>query len=162
MVSAWLIRRHRESADPEVPFAAGRFDRLRARYEASLAPTLRRRGLTVGTYVVVTALIVGLIGARLGTEIFPRADGGQMQLRIRGPAGTNIEKTETTALRMLETIKQAAGPDNVALTLAFVGVHAPNYPINLVYQWNGGRKRAFCKCSSSGVPASTWWRCARH
>lgn len=138
VVSAWLIRRHREPAAVDVPHRAWWFERFAARYQDSLAPTLRRRGRTVGVYAVVTALIVVLIGGRLGTEIFPRADGGQMQLRIRGTAGTNVEKTEATALQMLETIKQAVGPDNVALTLAFVGVHAPNYPINLVYQWNGG------------------------
>src|SRR5439155_23896105 len=30
------------------------------------------------------------------------------------------------------------GAENVAITLGFVGVHAPSYPINLIYLWNGG------------------------
>jgi multidrug efflux pump subunit AcrB len=83
-------------------------------------------------------LTIVLLGGRLGTEIFPKTDSGQLQLRMRAPAGTQVERTEALALQVLDLIKEAAGPDNVAITLAFVGVHAPNYPINLVYQWNGG------------------------
>jgi multidrug efflux pump subunit AcrB len=30
------------------------------------------------------------------------------------------------------------GTNNIQITLAFVGVHAPSYPINLIYLWNGG------------------------
>jgi multidrug efflux pump subunit AcrB len=135
VISTWLIRGH-ESIASERPETA--FDRFRARYRRSLLPALRLRWVAVAGYLLVTGLIIAVVGGSLGTEIFPKAEAGQMQLRIRGPAGTNVEKTEATALRMLDTIKQAAGPDNVAITLAFVGVHAPNYPINLVYLWNGG------------------------
>src|SRR5213076_1584844 len=35
-------------------------------------------------------------------------------------------------------IKKEVGPNNVEITLGFVGVHAPSYPINLIYLWNGG------------------------
>src|SRR5690606_21788313 len=38
----------------------------------------------------------------------------------------------------LDIIENEVGADNVAITLAFLGVHAPNYPINLIYLWNGG------------------------
>ena len=79
---------------------------------------------------------------RLGTEIFPQVDAGQLRLRLRAPAGTQVERTEALALQALELIKQEAGADNVALTLGFVGVHAPSYPINLIYQWNGGPDEA--------------------
>src|SRR6185503_20673045 len=74
----------------------------------------------------------------LGTEIFPRVDAGQLQLRLRAPSGTHVTGTEAIALEALDIIKQEAGAENVAITLAFLGVHAPNYPINLIYLWNGG------------------------
>ena len=38
----------------------------------------------------------------------------------------------------LDFIRQEAGPDNIALTMGLVGVHAPNYPVNLIHLWNGG------------------------
>ncbi len=83
-------------------------------------------------------MVIVVIGGRLGTEIFPKVEAGQLQLRLRAPAGTRVDGTESVALRVLELIKQEVGADNVAITLGFVGVHAPSYPINLIYLWNGG------------------------
>jgi multidrug efflux pump subunit AcrB len=138
VIAVWLIRRQGPTGTEQPSRHATAFDALRLRYRNSLRPTLKRRSATLVTYLLVAGLIVIGVGSRLGTEIFPKADAGLLQLRIRGPAGTNVEKTETTALQILETIKAAAGPQNIAITLAFVGMHAPNYPINLIYQWNGG------------------------
>ncbi len=39
---------------------------------------------------------------------------------------------------MLELIKREAGPDNVQMSIGLVGVHAANYPVNLIHQWNAG------------------------
>ena len=54
------------------------------------------------------------------------------------PTGTRVDDTEQLALQALDIIKREAGAENVRITLAFLGVHAPNYPINLIYLWNGG------------------------
>jgi len=96
------------------------------------------RWLVVGAYVVASGLVIVFVGRQLGTEIFPRVDAGQLQLRLRAPTGTRVEGTEAIALEVLDLIKQEAGAANVAITLGFVGVHAPSYPINLIYLWNGG------------------------
>lgn len=135
VLATWIIRGH---GPEEAAATAGGFERLRERYSRSLAPTFRRGWIVLALYLAVTAIIIVAVGGRLGTEIFPRADSGQMQLRIRAPAGTRVESTEALALQVLDQIREEAGPDNVAIALAFVGVHAPNYPINLIYQWNGG------------------------
>ena len=39
---------------------------------------------------------------------------------------------------MLDEIKQAAGPDNVDITLGYVGVQPSSYPINTIFLWTGG------------------------
>src|SRR5206468_1264037 len=83
------------------------------------------------------AVTVALFG-RLGTDIFPPSDAGQLQVRLRAPAGTQIAGTERASLQTLDIISKAVGEHTVAITLAFVGVHAPTYPINLIYLWNGG------------------------
>src|SRR2546423_1670474 len=45
--------------------------------------------------VIVILLLVAFIGYRnAGTEIFPKVDAGQMQVRLRMPVGTRIERTE--------------------------------------------------------------------
>ncbi len=114
------------------------FAAFQQRYAAITRRIVALRWLVVGAYVVVSGLVIVLVGRQLGTEIFPRVDAGQLQLRLRAPSGTHVTGTEAVALQALEIIKQEAGADNVAITLGFVGVHAPSYPINLIYLWNGG------------------------
>ncbi|HZR20123.1 MAG TPA: efflux RND transporter permease subunit, partial [Verrucomicrobiae bacterium] len=92
----------------------------------------------VGLYLVVAGAVILLAGERLGTEIFPKVEAGQIQVRLRGPTGTELSGTESIALRALELIKEEVRPENVALTLGFLGVHGAAYPINFIYLWNGG------------------------
>jgi len=136
ILSVWVLRGHghiRESVF---------FDRLRNGYAEFLRGVMRIRWLAVGAYLVTAGLVIWLVGSRLGTEIFPQVDAGQLQLRLRAPAGTRLERTEAVALQALDLIKQEVGSNNVALTLGFVGVHAPSYPINLIYLWNSGPEEA--------------------
>jgi multidrug efflux pump subunit AcrB len=66
-------------------------------------------------------------------------DAGQLQLRLRAPAGTPVEDTEKIAQRVLAMVAgRAGGADKVAVTMGLIGVHAPNYPVNLIHQWNSG------------------------
>ena len=43
-----------------------------------------------------------VLAPRLGVELFPSVDAGQLQLRLRAPTGTRIERTELLALRVLD------------------------------------------------------------
>ncbi len=115
-----------------------RFARFQRRYAEVVRRVVRLRRAAAVIYLAAVALAIVFIGGSVGTEIFPRVEAGQLQLRLRAPAGTRVEGTEAIALRALDLIKKEVGPENVAITLGFVGVHAPSYPINLVYHWNGG------------------------
>jgi multidrug efflux pump subunit AcrB len=120
-----------------------RFARFRERYTRLIRSLVALRVVTALVYLGLTALILVLVVPRLGTEIFPPVDAGQLQLRLRAPAGTKVEATEKVALRVFDIIKQeAGGADKVDVTLGLVGVHAPNYPINLIYLWSGGSHEA--------------------
>jgi multidrug efflux pump subunit AcrB len=114
------------------------FARFQNSYKNRLQKVLRLRWLVATLYVLLSAFIIVFIGSRLGTEIFPRVEAGQLQLRLRAPTGTRVEGTEAIALQALEIIKKEVGADKLAISLGFVGVHAPSYPINLIYLWNGG------------------------
>ena len=78
----------------------------------------------------------------LGTEIFPKVDNGQVKLRVRAEPGTKLDKTEAIALKALDIMQDVVGRDKVSITMGLVGVHAPNYPINLIYEFNGGTDEA--------------------
>ena len=110
---------------------------------ASPAPRSASRWLLVPIYLAAAVFVIWIIGARLGVEIFPKADAGQMALRVKAPTGTKLEVTEQLALRALDIIKREAGADNIALTMGLVGVHASNYPVNLIHLWNGGPEEAW-------------------
>ena len=74
----------------------------------------------------------------LGREIFPPSGVKPFQLRFRAPAGTKFESTERLGRDVLDAIAQAAGPDNVDITLGYVGVQPSSYPINTIFLWTGG------------------------
>ncbi len=151
ILSIWFLRGHDPGSSPAPALStsggggtrAGGFVRAQSVYAQLLKPMVRQRWLTVLAYVMVAGLLIGLIGRRLGTEIFPKVDAGQLQVRLRAPAGTRIDETRDLALRTLDLIRAEAerlsGRTNcVAITLGFVGVHGSAYPIDFIYLWNGG------------------------
>lgn len=138
VISTWLMRSHAKEHGKSSAEGIFSFDRFQRFYAGSLRNFVSLRWLIVGAYLLGSVLVIYFIGKDLGTEIFPRVEAGQLQLRLRAPTGTRVDETEKIALSALEVIKKEVGPENVAITLGFVGVHAPSYPINLLYLWNGG------------------------
>lgn len=115
---------------------------LQGRYKRLLRSLVRRRWIVLSGYLALTALAALLIAPRLGTEIFPRVDADQFQIRLQAATGTRIEKTEALTLRVLEDIKTEVGEKNVAISLAFVGVQPPSYPVNTIHIWTSGPEEA--------------------
>ena len=118
------------------------FDRLCAGYERLLARVMQFRWGILAAYLVLCGAIIWGLGTRLGREIFPTIDTGQFRLRLRAPEGTDINRTEQTVLKSLEVIKSAAGADNVALSLGYLGSIPSAYPVNGVFQWMRGPEDA--------------------
>ncbi|MBI5772846.1 MAG: efflux RND transporter permease subunit [Verrucomicrobia bacterium] len=137
ILSVWFLRGH----DKDV-HDSSLFGKLQSAYAAVLRPFVTARWLLVLVYLAVSLGVVWVVGRKLGTEIFPTVDSGQFALRLRAPTGTKVELTEQLALKVLDCIKREAGAENVALTMGLVGVHAANYPINLIHLWNGGPEEA--------------------
>jgi len=118
------------------------FDRLRSTYRSYLGFVLRFGWLLAGAYFLVAAVLIYLLFPRIGTEIFPAVEARQIQLRLRAPTGTRIERTEVIALKAIDVIKQAVGPDNVQITTGFIGVQPPSYPINTIFLFTSGQQEA--------------------
>ena len=135
VMSVWLLRNR-----PARPDA--REGRAARWLGAGLGALTRRRWAVVPLYALVAALVAAGGGSRLGTEIFPQADSGQFQFRLKAPTGTRIEQTEAVVKEALEVLKQEAGPGNVEITLGYVGVVPSSFPINSVYLWTGGPEEA--------------------
>src|SRR5262249_41804109 len=139
VLSVWLLRSEQQRHD--VPRET-LFERFRRAYARFVSPAIRHRRVVVLSYLTICGLVIVLVGGALGTEIFPAVDAGQFQLRLRAQPGTRIERTEQITLQILEAIKREVGPDNVEISLGFVGTPPPNYPINAIYLWSSGSEEA--------------------
>ena len=71
-----------------------------------------------------------MLGLQVGTELFPQIDSGQFVLRFRPPPGSNFELTRQMGVKCLEEIEREAGPENIEITMGYVGQVAPNFGID--------------------------------
>ena len=135
MVPVLAVWTHPKGA---VHAASDALTRFQIAYGSRLRQLLALRWPAVLGYLGVTGLVIALVVPRLGTDIFPRGEGGQLQMRIRAPSGTELERTEADTEKALALVKEEVGANNVTSSLALVGVHGSAYPINFIYQWNSG------------------------
>jgi multidrug efflux pump subunit AcrB len=136
ILSVWLLRHHEHFGDSAF------FFRVQNKYRGFIGKMIAVRWALLIVYVIVAGALIFFVGRHLGTEIFPKVEVGQLALRVRAPAGTKLDETEALAKQALNLIRDEVGSNNVEMTLGFVGVHAPSYPINLIYQWNSGPEEA--------------------
>jgi multidrug efflux pump subunit AcrB len=125
VLNVYLLRHKGEAEE-----GAGFFERMRNVYRRLVERSVRRCGWVTAGYLVVCGLILGLVGLRLGTELFPRVDSGQFVLRFRPPAGSNFELTRQMGVKCLEVITEEAGSENIAISMGYAGQVAPNFGID--------------------------------
>ena len=139
ILSIWLLTEHHTFPESHSRWS---FEAFRDKYVERLKTWLQHSWTILWIYTVLVVATFLLILPHLGREIFPRVAAGQVQFRMRAPAGTRIEETERIALRVLDVVKKTVGPQNVAITLGYVGTHPPGYPINAIYLWSSGSHEA--------------------
>lgn len=149
VLSGWMMSQH------FTPHSSQGMERLKIK----LAHNVERSGKNAGILVLFTLVLLLLLAfvayRQAGTEIFPRVDAGQLQLRLRMPAGTRIERTETATKKLLDIVNKTAGSDNVAITSAFVGLQPPSYAINPIFLFTSGPQEAVIKVNLvKGTPIS--------
>jgi multidrug efflux pump subunit AcrB len=135
---------HRQVDRGHAARIAGRWDfnKVRDRWTASLDRLSAFRWLVIGGYALGVMAVLVLLGPRLSQELFPTAGATQFRLRFDAPVGTRAEETEQLTTRVLDEIRKAAGPANVAITLGYVGTQGASYPINTVFLWSSGPHEA--------------------
>jgi len=132
VLAVWMSRIHSAAAN------TNRWMVWQGRYGRVLQGLARWQVWLVLVYLASTVAVIFFVGGALGTEIFQRTESGEMQVRLRAPAGTDIDGTEAAYLKALEIIKTTVGPENVHLSLGFIGLHGSTYPINFLHLWDGG------------------------
>lgn len=94
--------------------------RLTSGYTNLIDKVLRRRWWVLGGAACLFALaIFGF--KKLGTELFPRMDVGQISIDVRLESGTRIEKTEETISQIEHFLKKEIGSD-CGIVISNIGV----------------------------------------
>jgi multidrug efflux pump subunit AcrB len=106
-------------------FNAG-FDRFCDFYGWLLTSILRRRVLTplVAGSVVAGAVVVSLF---VGSDFFPPVDAGLIELHVRAPARTRIERTEQIFQAIEDNIRQQIPSSDLDLVLDNIGLPVRTY-----------------------------------
>ena len=107
-----------------------RFDRFRDFYGWLLAGILRRR---ITTPAVAATLVAGaaVLAVFVGSDFFPRVDAGLIQLHVRAPARTRIERTEQIFAAIEDDIRKQIPAKDLRLVLDNIGL--PQRTYNLAF-----------------------------
>ncbi|MFH1619031.1 MAG: efflux RND transporter permease subunit, partial [bacterium] len=135
VLSTWMLRSE-SNAQRKSP--ASGFVAMQNRYGDAIKSLMPHRGPAITAYLAAVAVLIALLSLRIGTEMFPHVDLGQLQMRLRAPAGTYIDTTESITLKAIDIVKEEVGPENVAVSLATIGLPPPSFPVNNIYLWSSG------------------------
>lgn len=112
------------NADHKPKGFLGMFDRgvnkLTNRYVRAIDKALKFRWLVLGS--VALLFVISIVGfQRIGRELFPQMDVGQISMDVRMESGTRIEKSEKTITEIEHFLKVEIGED-VNLIVSNMGV----------------------------------------
>lgn len=133
IMAAALFKNH-SAAEPAKGFLGG-FDkalnRLINRYVGVIGKALKYRWWVIGsTAILFAGAMFGL--SKLGTELFPKMDVGQISVDVRLESGTRIEKTEETITAIEKFISAEVGNDlntvisNIGVLNDWPAAYTPN------------------------------------
>lgn len=139
VLSNWLIRKTHTANDEN------KLARIKQKLSIIIQKSGKVRGLIVPVVIIALLLIAFTGYQNAGTDIFPKVDAGQMQVRLRMPAGTRIERTEDATKTTLQLIEDVVGKQNIAITSSYVGLHGQSYAINPIFLYTSGPHEAVIK-----------------
>lgn len=146
----WLLK---VSPQENLKLEGNRFEKFRAKYKASIQKRIGRSSIITWAYLFVSISLLVILFLFIGTEIFPKVDAGQAQVRLRMPVGTRIERTETATQKLL-ALADSISNGQIEISSAFIGTQPSSYPINTVYLWTSGPQESVIKINlkkNSGI-----------
>lgn len=138
ILATWLLEKEKHHAKRGETF----LDHMKKVHRNILTFIYDHHRSVFSFYGLLSAFLVIFLGTHIGREIFPKVESHELQLRIRCQPGTYIDKTEQVLLKVIDLIKQTAGPGSVDATLAYVGTQPTQYAINTIFLWTAGPQEA--------------------
>jgi multidrug efflux pump subunit AcrB len=117
------------------------FQRMKIKLLTRLEKWMPDRKTIVSIYLIASIIIAGVCFVVIGKDLLPKTNNGQLQLRIKEPDGTRLERTERVTKGVLNIInKTTAG--HVAVSSAYVGLIPSSYGSSNLYIFNSGTHEA--------------------
>jgi multidrug efflux pump subunit AcrB len=117
------------------------FQRIKMNLMSLLQKWMPYRKIIVISYVVTAFLAAGACYLIIGKDLLPKNNNGQLQLRIKEPDGTRLEKTER-AVKGILNIVDSTTEGHVAVTSTYVGLIPSSYGTSNLYIFNSGTHEA--------------------
>jgi multidrug efflux pump subunit AcrB len=144
VLASWLLRKRTVSdAGHGAAVPCGRVRRVVGR----LMP-YKRVVVAVGSGMLIVLAALSL--QRIGKDVLPRVNSSQVQMRLRAPEGTRIEKTEQVVHHAIGVIEEIAGAGKVRISSAYVGQHPSSFAISPIYLYNAGPHEALLQVAFEG------------
>jgi len=102
------------------------FENMRTAYTEILTGVLKHR-LIIPCIAVLILALGGTLFFFVGRDFFPLIDGGQIQLHVRVPAGTRIDKTEAIFQQVEDKIREVIPENERDLIVDNIGLPARSY-----------------------------------
>lgn len=118
------------------------FDKFKKWYGDFLERLLKNKKSWTGIYFLISILIAALCFIFIGTDILPKSNSRQFQLRLRAEDGTRVERTERLTLKTLSILDSIVGPENVAISSAYIGTVPSSYGTSNIFVFNSGPHEA--------------------
>lgn len=136
VVSNWILKHHLKENPGKK--RESYFDSFKDRYIYAGKHFHFNYGMLTVLFIGISLSLIFLFFNIDGTELFPRTDSGQTQVRLRLPTGTRFERTEDATRKLLDISARIAGEKNIEITSAFIGTQPSSYPVNLIHLWTSG------------------------
>ncbi|MGC3943411.1 MAG: efflux RND transporter permease subunit [Chryseolinea sp.] len=123
------------------------FEKFKHRYLLILHKIIDKAGAYTAIYLTGAVCLIALSFFLIGTDILPRANSRQFQLRVRAVDGTRVERTEETTLKVLDLIRDEVGAGQLDITSAYVGNVPTSYGTSQIFVFNSGPHEAVIQVS---------------
>jgi multidrug efflux pump subunit AcrB len=119
----------------------GFFQRLKMNLTRRLEKWMPKRKLIVSAYLILAFTASGFCFVFIGKDLLPKSNAGELQIRIKEPDGTRLEKTERTVKGILNILDSTVN-GHVAISSTYVGLVPSSYGTSNLYIFNSGTNEA--------------------
>jgi len=97
------------------------FNAMLDRFEALLAPCLRRPLVTV-LVITGTFIVSLLLYPTIGKSYFPRTDPSQFVINVKAPSGTRLELTDQLVAQVEQIVKEEVPESDLKIVVSNIGI----------------------------------------